>query len=428
MKRALVVGSGAGGATAARELQGRFDVTVLEAGREFRPLRTSLPALETMRRTGLTVDPRQISLFFPAMQVRVVPEMVLVNGRCLGGSTAISTGNAVRADGALRDLGFDLDAEFDEVYREIPVSTDHQKRWREHTRDLYAISQQMGLDPRPTPKMGAYARCAGCGRCVLGCPYGVKWDSRRFLEDAIAQGARVVTGSRVEGVAIERGRATGVWAKEGLRRRFYSADLVVLAAGGLSTPVILQNSGIPCEPRLTVDPVLCVAIEWPDADQVREMEMPFVIQREGFILSPYFDYVSYLFNRDWRYPARNLLGIMIKLADESVGTVSRRQLCKPLTARDRERLVEGVRLCAEMLELLKAKARPSSPSKMFLGTLNAGHPAGMLPLSERELATCHPDRLPPNLYVADGTLLPAAPGNPQILTIIALAKRVCRFA
>ena len=36
MKRALVIGSGAGGATAARELQGAFDVTVLEAGEEFR--------------------------------------------------------------------------------------------------------------------------------------------------------------------------------------------------------------------------------------------------------------------------------------------------------------------------------------------------------------------------------------------------------
>ena len=32
MKRALVIGSGAGGATAAKELQGAFDVTVLEAG------------------------------------------------------------------------------------------------------------------------------------------------------------------------------------------------------------------------------------------------------------------------------------------------------------------------------------------------------------------------------------------------------------
>ena len=32
MPHAIVVGSGAGGATVARELQGAFDVTVLEAG------------------------------------------------------------------------------------------------------------------------------------------------------------------------------------------------------------------------------------------------------------------------------------------------------------------------------------------------------------------------------------------------------------
>ncbi len=32
MKRAIVVGSGAGGAAAAMELQGAYDVTVLEAG------------------------------------------------------------------------------------------------------------------------------------------------------------------------------------------------------------------------------------------------------------------------------------------------------------------------------------------------------------------------------------------------------------
>ncbi len=35
-KRAVVVGSGAGGATVARELQGEFDVTVVEAGKDFR--------------------------------------------------------------------------------------------------------------------------------------------------------------------------------------------------------------------------------------------------------------------------------------------------------------------------------------------------------------------------------------------------------
>jgi hydroxyacylglutathione hydrolase len=61
---------------------------------------------------------------------------------------------------------------------------------------------------------------------------------------------------------------------------------------------------------------------------------------------------------------------------------------------------------------------------IFLGTVNAGHPGGMLPLTAAEVKSFHPARLPANLYVADATLLPRSLGNPPILTIIALAKRV----
>jgi hypothetical protein len=154
MKRALVIGSGAGGATAAKELQGTYDVTVLEAGEEFRPLCLSLRTLEMLKSTGLLFDEREIRFAFPAMQIRKTPEMVLVNGIGTGGSTAICCGNAVRMDQDLRAIGIDLDGEFEEIYGEIPISTSHQKRWRKHTRQLFQICQEMGLEPAPMPKMG----------------------------------------------------------------------------------------------------------------------------------------------------------------------------------------------------------------------------------------------------------------------------------
>jgi choline dehydrogenase-like flavoprotein len=422
MKQAIVVGSGAGGATVAKELQGHFDVTVLEAGKEFRPLGLSLPAMERVKRTRLLFDEREIRLIFPAMQIRKTPDMVLVNGIGTGGTTTLSCGNGLRMDRDLRALGIDLDAEFEEIYREIPISTDHQKRWHKHTRRLYEICQELGLAPQPIPKMGDYARCISCGRCVLGCPQGAKWDSRRFLTLAQQNGARVVTGSRVESVAIENGRATGVWAREGWRRRFYRADLVLLAAGGFATPVILKNSGIPCEPGLFVDPVLCVAVEWEGALQCKELEMPFVVQQEHTILSPYFDYLSFFFNRAWKYPARDILALMIKLADANTGSVSKRGVSKALTVEDRQRLAEGVEICKEILCRFGAQEE-----RIFLGTINAGHPGGMLPLTEQEAESLHHRRLPQNLYVADATLLPRALGNPPILTIVALAKRVSKL-
>jgi choline dehydrogenase-like flavoprotein len=60
--RAIVVGSGAGGAAAARELQGTHQVTVLEAGREFRPLGLPLRWMQRLRNWWLLVDERMIRL------------------------------------------------------------------------------------------------------------------------------------------------------------------------------------------------------------------------------------------------------------------------------------------------------------------------------------------------------------------------------
>ena len=421
MKQAIVVGSGAGGATAAKELQGKFAVTVLEAGKEFQPLSQELSTLERVKQTGLLLDEREIQLLFPTMRIRKTPEMILVNGQGLGGTTTICTGNALRMDQELQALGINLDAEFAEIYQEIPISTMHQKRWHKPTRRLFEICQEMALNPQPTPKMGEYAHCISCGRCVFGCPQGVKWDSRRFLQVALEQGTALETGCNVERVVIEQGKATGVVARKGWLRHFYPADLVILAAGGLGTPVILQNSGIPCEPRLFVDPVLTVAARWPNALQCQEIQMPFVVQREHFILSPYFDYLSFFFNKAWQHPAKDILGIMIKLADANVGSISRRTIEKRLTVEDRQRLNAGVDLCKQIFCRFGVKAED-----IFLGTINAGHPGGMLPLTTAEVQSFHSARLPANLYVADATLLPRSLGNPPILTIIALAKRVSR--
>ena len=84
-------------------------------------------------------------------------------------------------------------------------------------------------------------------------------------------------------------------------------------------------------------------------------------------------------------------------------------------------MAEGIELCKQVLRRFGV-----NESEMFLGTMNAGHPGGMLPLTKREAVSLHHDRLPDNLYVADATLFPNSLGNPPILTIIALAKRISK--
>ena len=418
-KTAIVIGTGAGGGMIASELQGDYQVTVLEAGKEFRPFALSVNKLAGLRRTGLFLDERMISVLLPNMKIEKTSDMVLVRGVGVGGTTTLATGNAVRYDGALKELGIDLDAQFEELYSELPITTDHRKRWTKTTKRMFRLFEEMGLDPVVTPKFLRAAECIGCGHCAIGCPTGAKWDTRELIDHAVAGGAELVTGCKVTDLAIPGGEVTAVNARLHGRKVSFKADLVVLAAGGLGTPVILENSGIPCSQTLFVDPVLCVAGPLPGIRQDRQILMPFISQQEGYILSPYMDYLSFFFNRDWRMPMRDLASIMIKLADEERGSTDGRKTDKTMSAVDQARMKVAVEQSREIMERLGVPRE-----QQFLGTLNAGHPGGMLPLTAAEKDTLHSPLLPGNLYVADATILPEAMGNPPILTIMALAKKI----
>ncbi len=405
---------------AARRLQGAFDVTILEAGREFRPLRPDFRLPERLKRLHLLRDARMAGALLPAMRIRLARDgMLLVTGRGTGGTTTLATGNALRLDSALRSMGVDLDSEFRELAGEIPTTTNHRPVWSAPSRRLFDVCREMRLDPLPLPKMGHQERCRGCGHCVVGCPHGVKWDARIPLRQAQTRGASLRTGWQVREVAIRDGVAGGVVATSGLTRRLFPADVVVLSAGGLGTPPILLRSGIRCEPRLFVDPVLCVAARWSGARQDSELSMPFAVQRDSFIVAPYFDHLSYFFDPRWRPGAGDIFSIMIKLADEGRGSAGLRGTDKPLTPGDHAHLAAAIDLSTEMFARLGVR-RP----ELFMGLLNAGHPGGMLPLTPADAATLHPAGLPPNLWVADASLFPQSPAGPPILTIMALALAV----
>ena len=194
---------------------------------------------------------------------------------------------------------------------------------------------------------------------------------------------------------------------------------MILSAGGLGTPVILQHSGVSCSDTLFADPVLCVAGPMADFGQDCQLLMPFISQQDGYILSPYMDYLSFFFHRSWWLPMRNIASIMIKLADEEAGTTDGKHIRKTMSPADQCHMDRAVAQSREILERLGVRERDQ-----FLGTLNAGHPGGMLPLTEGDKDSLHPSVLPDNLYVADATILLRSMGNPPMLTIMALAKKI----
>lgn len=88
--------------------------------------------------------------------------------------------------------------------------------------------------------------CNHCGGCVSGCPRGALHDAAVSLwPKAIANGARLVTGARVERIETDAsGRATGAvyLDRASGERRFQAAKLVVLSANGVGTPRLLLMS------------------------------------------------------------------------------------------------------------------------------------------------------------------------------------------
>ncbi len=416
MKKIIIIGSGAGGAMAAHMLADQFDVTILEAGQAFKPLALPLDKLAMFRATGLYFDERMIQLLLPSMRIDKQKEMVMVYGRGVGGTTTLATGNAVRGDEGLKNIGIHLDKEFEELARELPITTDHQRFWSPVTRQTFEVMQQMGLDPQPMPKFLRTKSCRRCGHCSIGCPTHAKWDTRELLADI-----NVVKGCRVKHIDVGDRLAKKVYATKGFQHLTFEADIVIVAAGGYGTPNILRASGIECQSTLFVDPVLCVAAPMAGARQDRQLLMPFVSCRDKYILSPYMDWLSFFFNRKWRKPMDGMVSLMIKLSDVEQGDVHQNKMSKHLTPLDHQRLQQGVADCREILMRMGIEEQD-----IFLGTLNAGHPGGMLPLTAAEAQTLHSSLLPDNLYVCDATILPQSMGLPPMLTIMALAKRIAK--
>ena len=422
--RAIVVGSGAGGATAARELvrQG-MEVVVLEAGSEMKPFTRRVGWTEPIRRAGLLGSDKQVSRFIPAYRTaRGGEDLTLVRSVAVGGCTVVSCGNMVRAEKGLKELGLDLTGEFEELERCVGVAAVPRERWRPLTSRMFDAAREMGWDPQATPKAVDVGRCTSCGLCEVGCPTGARWDSRRFLDEAVRSGCSVRPGVAVDKVMMDGGRAVGVRAVAGGRAETIRADVVVLAAGGIGTAQVLRASGIDPSDTLWADLVLTVGGASEGARQLEEPPMAWFAPRDGYIVSPYLDVLSHWFHRPWRdVGLRDRVGVMVKLAEEANGRVlADGSVQKPLSGADRERL----RSAGDEVRAMMERSGVSGP--FVDGLLHGGHLGGTVPLRKEDVDGMHPSILPDSLYVADLSLLPRSQGLPTMLVAAALAMRVSR--
>jgi choline dehydrogenase-like flavoprotein len=232
----------------------------------------------------------------------------------------------------------------------------------------------------------------------------------------------VKTSSPVKKVVLENGRAVGVLVSRGSSLERLEADVVVLSAGGVGTAQILSASEVAIHDNLWIDVVLTVGGVSKNARMLNEPPMVWFVKKENYILSPYFDLLSYWFHKPWKdVAAENRVGLMIKLADTELGSVAADgTITKSLSDVDNERLEEAKVKAKEIMEA-------SGVEGPFVdGMVHGGHLGGTVPLAKCDVETMHPSWLPKNLWVADLSLMPRSQGLPTMLTAAALALKVTK--
>ena len=252
----VVVGTGAGGATAAARLRaaGR-DVLMLEEG-------------GLHRVDSYTTDPTTMirRLYRDAGTAMILghPPIIFAEGRCVGGSTVINGGMSWRAPARVlehwqRDLGLDatgpreMARHFDEAERILHVEPNHEDTFGKNTHLFLKGAAALGWPVARAPRN--MNRCVGLNNCALGCPTGAKQGMHvTQVPAALHGGAALLTHARVSKVVWRGSRAVGVSGRliddRGRSRGRFTvrAKLVVLAAGARHTPGILRRSRVRARP------------------------------------------------------------------------------------------------------------------------------------------------------------------------------------
>jgi len=417
----LIVGSGAGGATLARELSLRGKhVLLLESGHRETSIGTYRDSMRYYDRSRWT-----------KRAARSREGVILWRTLMAGGSTMVTTGSATRClEEELAAFGIELDAELSEAEADTKPAPIPEQLLSDASQRLMAAAQSLGHRLERIPKSIDVSICRRCGNCTLGCAHGAKWSALNYLDEAVANGAEVVYGTWARQVIVEGGRARGVRATGPAGETHYSADAVILAAGGVGTPVILQASGIESAGHgLFGDLYITTSGLIKGLHQLREPMTPLVglefRRSRGFILR-----APHIMPRSVRHirigplsawvPPYHLVGFMVKIADEAVGRVyPDGSVSKPVTSQDWSRLREGSSIARDIL--IQAGAHPRFIVRSRPMAANLGGTAAIGRVVDKDLQT-----EVQGLFVCDSSVLPEAPGMPPILTIIALAKRLSK--
>jgi choline dehydrogenase-like flavoprotein len=422
----VVAGSGPGGATVARELaRAGKRVLIVERGRDWRasPLYGTYP--------GALLYADRSALLFTREGMQIVRPLMV------GGATSMFAGCAAPPPPWLRErYGIDVEAEAQEYARELDVRPLAPELRGSGSTRIADAANSLGLDWRPQDKFMRPARATrfDCGaHCLLGCRCRAKWNAAEFVDDAITAGAMLWDRARVNRILVEDGVAIGLSGVRGRRRETFlvRADHVVIAAGGLGTPMLLRTAGIDAGRGIAMDTTMMVygsgtnegmgydpPMTWSGVDS--ELDVMY-----STLIDPWLMYPITMAVKGARWPATwprwgHTLGVMVKLRDDiSGGMDARGRISKKLTAADAQRLDR-----AEVTARRILVAAGCTQDTLIRTPLRGTHPCATARIGD--CTTSDLGTSVRGLHVCDASVFPEALGRPTVLTIMALAARLAR--
>jgi choline dehydrogenase-like flavoprotein len=467
-----VIGSGAGGAPAAKELaEGGMSVAMLESGQRFTT-------------DDFTARPREMTskLYKDAGQTVTFGNapIVLPLGEGIAGTTLINSGTCFRTPDPIlaswgERFGLDelsaeaLDPYFRRVEREV-----HVAQVPEDLAGNNALVIKRGADRLGWSGDFIFRNASGCvgsGVCAFGCPASAKLHmGLTYVPRAWDAGATTYTRCRAERVDVAGARVRAVEARTAAGGRLrVECDHVIVACGALLTPLFLRANGLGLESgelghNLALHPATGVRARFDEQiDMARGVPQSYYIDEfadegimfEGAAGPPDYAAMSFPFSRerhrelmlDYLHIAQ--FGVMV--SDTSRGSVRSMpgasfRISYNVNDEDLRTFKRGIELLCECY--WEAGATEVFPPVEGLGVLRDGE---MEPLRHADygarditlmafhpLGTARADARPASgvvdcdlklygidgLYVGDASVLPSSLGvNPQI-TIMALATRL----
>lgn len=405
----IVVGSGPGGATVAREMA-RYGKSVL-----------------LLERGGFG-KPRD-SLLYMASIINTVPVAEGVDfarGLAVGGTTNLWFGSAEYPPLAdFEALGIDLGPALAEAQRELPIVEPASERLI-GTQVRHVAKAARSLD---VPWVETEAMAVDEARCKDGFSYEAIWRATSFVDDAVKNGATLLPRATARRVLVEDGCAVGVEYEHGSGRkrevRQAFAEQVVIAAGSAGTPMILRASGIGnvaaqgfyCDPGFLV----MGHVKGLNGGDLFPGCMGTNLDDDGLLVGD--GCLSRTFYRGLQLADRNWTGLFRHRDHVAVGVLirdSRRgalgddgRFHKEFTRQETQKLAKGEAAARRVLE--KAGARSIRKS-----SVSAAHVGGTVCIGEvvdAELQTSVR-----NCYVCDNSVLPPNVRLAPVFTLVCLGK------